>query len=171
MAPQNGFSFEEVSLKVEELEARSVTFVDLPGIIHTAEQNQSKEIVQQVKNLTMQYIARDNAIVLCVVDLTKDLEMNAIFQLIGDVDQNGRRTIIVFTKVDKCMSDPQKLEAIIDEVKTKKRYHNYKHFFFVDSSLENTEEDTFLRSKFIENIKSNHITAQSKNYISRFAAL
>ena len=149
LAPENGFSFDEVTLNLQDPRARNVTFVDLPGIIHAPAKNQPKHTVKEVKDMTLSYIEQENAIVLCVVDLTKDLQLNAIFHLFEGIDEEGERTVVVFTKIDQVKKE--KLKVIMDEVENKQNFHVYKHFFFVNSAIE-IENKYFKDEIYKENI-------------------
>lgn len=77
----------------------NLTLIDLPGLIATTESGSSQE-VQLVRQVTEQYISRDNAIIVAVISCETDADNQPIYNLAKARDPRGRRTLGVLTKPD-----------------------------------------------------------------------
>ena len=105
------------SFRIESPETRNLTVVDLPGIFHSTTQNQDPSLTRDVQETVMRHIRDPQCVILCVIDCTKDLALNTLFQLLREVDEKGSRTIIVFTKIDKISDDREGVTELIEKVK------------------------------------------------------
>ena len=138
-----GFIFDVMPrIRIENPDARNLTVVDLPGIIHSANKAQSEDVVDRVRDMALKHIQGNRTIILCVIDSTRDLALNKIFQLVNQVDPNGDRTVVVFTKIDKCLQDHSRMTHFLDQVKSQD-YHTFKNHVFVNSLLDDDEELKF----------------------------
>ena len=144
LVPQSGgFIFDVMPrIRIENPEARNLTVVDLPGIIHTATKTQDEHVVENVKNMVVRHIQNRQTIILCVIDSTRDLALNNIFQLVNKVDPEGNRTIVVFTKIDKCLEDKARIAHFLSQIHSQD-YHTFKHHIFVNSLMNDDEEAEF----------------------------
>ena len=92
------------------------------------------------------HIESPKSIILCVIDVTRDLALHKIFGLLRTVDPEGIRTIVVFTKVDRCLQERSKLETILNQVQNKD-FHPCTHYVFVNSLLaDDAQEEVFFES-------------------------
>ena len=140
-----GFVFDVMPrIRIENPDAKNLTVVDLPGIIHSANKTQGEDIVDRVRDMAMKHIQGQRTIILCVIDSTRDLALNKIFQLVNQVDPNGDRTVVVFTKIDKCLQDHSRMTHFINQVKSQE-YHTFKYHVFVNSLLDDDEERDFFQ--------------------------
>ena len=125
MPQKGGFIFDAMPrIRIENPEARNLTVVDLPGIIHSATKTQDEDVVENVKNMVARHIQNQQTIILCVIDSTRDLALNKIFQLVNKVDPEGNRTIVVFTKIDKCLQDKSRIAHFLSQIQS----HRLSHF-------------------------------------------
>ncbi|KAG7441691.1 P-loop containing nucleoside triphosphate hydrolase protein [Guyanagaster necrorhizus] len=91
------FSNDIVQVELRDPDLTDLSFVDLPGIIHNAEE----ETIKLVQDLVVSYIeGSDNTIVLITIPMTDDIEMQAAVKLAKERDPGGDRTIGVLTKPD-----------------------------------------------------------------------
>ena len=128
-------------IRVETPHGQNLTIVDLPGIIHSANsRTQDETVVENVRETVTRYIENPKSIILCVVDMTRDLALNKIFDIMNKADPDGNRTIVVFTKIDKCVTDKSRLEKLLEQIRNKD-YHEYKHCVFVNSATNDDDEE------------------------------
>ncbi|KAK0200177.1 P-loop containing nucleoside triphosphate hydrolase protein [Desarmillaria ectypa] len=91
------FSRNYVQVELRDPNLTDLSFVDLPGIIHNADEN----IIKLVHDLVVSYIEEsENTIVLITIPMSDDIEMQAAVKLAKSRDPNGDRTIGVLTKPD-----------------------------------------------------------------------
>ena len=137
-----GFNLDTMArIRIENPDARNLTIVDLPGIIHSAnKRTQDESVVEKVRDMVWKYISVEKSIILCVIDMTRDLALNKIFDLVNSVDPEGQRTIVVFTKIDKCVADKDRLQKMLQQV-ANQDYHKYKHCVFVNSAAKSDAQE------------------------------
>ncbi|KAK0200154.1 P-loop containing nucleoside triphosphate hydrolase protein [Desarmillaria ectypa] len=91
------FSKNIVQVELRDPDLTDLSFVDLPGIIHNAEE----ETIKLVHDLVVSYIEEsENTIVLITIPMSDDIEMQAAVKLAKSRDPDGDRTIGVLTKPD-----------------------------------------------------------------------
>lgn len=73
---------------------------DLPGLIHSANKNQSKEDVDFVRDLVDEYIGNQRTIIFAVVSAKNDYANQIILKKARDFNQNGSRTLGLIAKPD-----------------------------------------------------------------------
>nr|XP_046246560.1 dynamin 3a isoform X2 [Scatophagus argus] len=77
-----------------------LTLVDLPGITKVPVGDQPADIEYQIRDMIMQYICKENCLILAVTPANTDLANSDALKLAKDVDPQGLRTIGVITKLD-----------------------------------------------------------------------
>jgi len=93
------FSPNTVALEVKGPDLADLNFYDLPGVFLTAKRPEDKFLERVVKNLTCEYIARPNAIILGAVPMNIDAENSYAFKLIRELKAESR-CVGVMTKAD-----------------------------------------------------------------------
>uniref|UniRef100_A0A3Q0S456 Interferon-induced GTP-binding protein Mx n=1 Tax=Amphilophus citrinellus TaxID=61819 RepID=A0A3Q0S456_AMPCI len=78
----------------------NLTLVDLPGITKVPVGDQPTDIEYQIRDMIMQYICKENCLILAVTPANTDLANSDALKLAKDVDPQGLRTIGVITKLD-----------------------------------------------------------------------
>ncbi|KFQ65314.1 Dynamin-3, partial [Pelecanus crispus] len=78
----------------------SLTLIDLPGITKVPVGDQPPDIEQQIRDMIMQFISRENCLILAVTPANTDLANSDALKLAKEVDPQGLRTIGVITKLD-----------------------------------------------------------------------
>ena len=78
-----------------------LTLVDLPGIIHTANRDQTDEDIDLVNRLVAEYMRQPQSIILSVVAADYDFANQVVLQRARQFDSVGRRTLGIITKPDR----------------------------------------------------------------------
>ncbi|XP_075793169.1 dynamin-3 isoform X8 [Pelodiscus sinensis] len=95
-----GISSIPINLRVCSPHVLSLTLVDLPGITKIPVGDQPPDIEQQIRDMIMQFISRENCLILAVTPANTDLANSDALKLAKEVDPQGLRTIGVITKLD-----------------------------------------------------------------------
>ena len=95
-----GISNIPINLRVYSPHVLNLTLVDLPGITKVAVGDQPKDIEEQIKNMILEFIAKEGCLILAVSPANSDLANSDALKLAREVDPNGNRTIGVITKLD-----------------------------------------------------------------------
>lgn len=69
----------------------NLTLIDLPGITKVPVGDQPADIEQQIRDMIMQFITRENCLVLAVTPANTDLANSDALKLAKDVDPQGKR--------------------------------------------------------------------------------
>lgn len=77
-----------------------MTLVDLPGITKVPVGDQPPDIEAQIRNMILDFISKDNCLILAVTPANSDLANSDALKLAREVDPSGVRTIGVITKLD-----------------------------------------------------------------------
>uniref|UniRef100_A0A3P8PR10 Interferon-induced GTP-binding protein Mx n=1 Tax=Astatotilapia calliptera TaxID=8154 RepID=A0A3P8PR10_ASTCA len=89
-----------IHLRIHSPHVLNLTLVDLPGITKVPVGDQPTDIEYQVRDMIMQYICKENCLILAVTPANTDLANSDALKLAKDVDPQGLRTIGVITKLD-----------------------------------------------------------------------
>lgn len=106
-----------ISLSIQGPGIQRMVLVDLPGIISTVTNKLAPGTRECIEEMVTDYMKNPNAIILCIQDGSIDAERSIFTNLIREVDEKGRRTIVVVTKVDvaeKAHDDPSEIKEILD---------------------------------------------------------
>uniref|UniRef100_A0A8C6LXY1 Interferon-induced GTP-binding protein Mx n=1 Tax=Nothobranchius furzeri TaxID=105023 RepID=A0A8C6LXY1_NOTFU len=89
-----------ITLQIHSPHVLNLTLVDLPGITKVPVGDQPADIEYQIRDIIMQYICKENCLILAVTPANSDLANSDALKLAKDVDPQGQRTIGVITKLD-----------------------------------------------------------------------
>ncbi|KAI4563072.1 hypothetical protein MJT46_010681 [Ovis ammon polii x Ovis aries] len=95
-----GISSIPINLRVYSPHVLNLTLIDLPGITKVPVGDQPPDIEYQIREMIMQFITRENCLILAVTPANTDLANSDALKLAKDVDPQGLRTIGVITKLD-----------------------------------------------------------------------
>ncbi|XP_029440865.1 dynamin-2 isoform X3 [Rhinatrema bivittatum] len=95
-----GISPVPINLRVYSPHVLNLTLIDLPGITKVPVGDQPQDIEYQIKDMILQFIARESCLILAVTPANTDLANSDALKLAKEVDPQGLRTIGVITKLD-----------------------------------------------------------------------
>lgn len=95
-----GISPVPINLRVYSPHVLNLTLIDLPGITKVPVGDQPIDIEQQIHDMIMTYIRKENCLILAVTPANSDLANSDALKLAKEVDPEGMRTIGVITKLD-----------------------------------------------------------------------
>uniref|UniRef100_A0A4X1UFF9 Dynamin-2 n=1 Tax=Sus scrofa TaxID=9823 RepID=A0A4X1UFF9_PIG len=95
-----GISSVPINLRVYSPHVLNLTLIDLPGITKVPVGDQPPDIEYQIREMIMQFITRENCLILAVTPANTDLANSDALKLAKEVDPQGLRTIGVITKLD-----------------------------------------------------------------------
>ncbi|KAK7121471.1 hypothetical protein R3I93_022534 [Phoxinus phoxinus] len=95
-----GICDELITLEVMSPDVCDLTLIDLPGIARVPVKGQPQDIGNQIKNLIMKFIEKQETINLVVVPCNTDIATTEALKMAQEVDHDGRRTVAILTKPD-----------------------------------------------------------------------
>nr|XP_027195879.1 dynamin-like isoform X2 [Dermatophagoides pteronyssinus] len=95
-----GISPVPINLRVYSPHVLNLTLIDLPGMTKVPVGDQPIDIEQQIRDMLLTYIRRENCLILAVTSANQDLATSDALKLAKEVDPEGLRTIGVITKLD-----------------------------------------------------------------------
>ncbi|GCB75888.1 hypothetical protein scyTo_0017398 [Scyliorhinus torazame] len=95
-----GISSIPINLRVHSPHVLNLTLIDLPGITKVPLGDQPADIEHQIKEMIMQFISKENCLILAVTPANSDLANSDALKIAKEVDPQGLRVIGVITKLD-----------------------------------------------------------------------
>uniref|UniRef100_A0AAR2K891 Dynamin-2 n=1 Tax=Pygocentrus nattereri TaxID=42514 RepID=A0AAR2K891_PYGNA len=95
-----GISPVPINLRVYSPNVLNLTLVDLPGMTKVPVGDQPADIEHQIKDMLMQFVTKENCLLLAVSPANSDLANSDALKVAKEVDPQGLRTIGVITKLD-----------------------------------------------------------------------
>ncbi|XP_048875072.1 dynamin-1a isoform X1 [Brienomyrus brachyistius] len=95
-----GISPVPINLRVYSPHVLNLTLVDLPGMTKVPVGDQPADIEHQIRDMLMQFVTKDNCLLLAVSPANSDLANSDALKIAKEVDPQGQRTIGVITKLD-----------------------------------------------------------------------
>ncbi|XP_037608625.1 dynamin-1a isoform X5 [Sebastes umbrosus] len=95
-----GISPVPINLRVYSPNVLNLTLVDLPGMTKVPVGDQPADIEAQIKEMLMQFVTKENCLMLAVSPANSDLANSDALKIAKEVDAQGMRTIGVITKLD-----------------------------------------------------------------------
>ncbi|XP_073496296.1 dynamin-1 isoform X9 [Phyllobates terribilis] len=95
-----GISPVPINLRVYSPNVLNLTLVDLPGMTKVPVGDQPVDIEAQIRDMLMQFVTKDNCLILAVSPANSDLANSDALKIAKEVDPQGQRTIGVVTKLD-----------------------------------------------------------------------
>ncbi|CAL8342749.1 unnamed protein product [Lota lota] len=111
-----GISPEPIHLKIFSPKVLNLTLVDLPGITKVPVGDQPEDIEAQVQEMIQSFISNPNSLILAVSPANSDLATSEALKLARDTDPDGRRTLLVVTKLDLMDAGTDALEVLLGRV-------------------------------------------------------
>lgn len=95
-----GVSSTPINLCIHSPNVLNLTLIDLPGVTKIPVGDQPDDIETQVREMILEYICKENCLILAVSPANVDLATSDALKLAREVDKDGVRTIGVITKLD-----------------------------------------------------------------------
>ncbi|KAJ8400931.1 hypothetical protein AAFF_G00388880 [Aldrovandia affinis] len=111
-----GISPEPIYLKIFSPHVLNLTLVDLPGITKVPVGDQPEDIEAQVQEMILSFISNPNSLILSVSPANSDLATCDALKLSREVDPDGRRTLLVVSKLDLMDAGTDALEVLLGRV-------------------------------------------------------
>ncbi|MCJ8735348.1 hypothetical protein PDJAM_G00245900 [Pangasius djambal] len=111
-----GISAEPIHLKIYSPNVLNLTLVDLPGITKVPVGDQPEDIETQVQEMILSFISNPNSLILCVSPANSDLATSDALKLAREVDPDGRRTLLVVSKLDLMDAGTDALEVLLGRI-------------------------------------------------------
>uniref|UniRef100_A0A6Q2Y4K4 Interferon-induced GTP-binding protein Mx n=1 Tax=Esox lucius TaxID=8010 RepID=A0A6Q2Y4K4_ESOLU len=107
---------EPIYLKIFSPHVLNLTLVDLPGITKVPVGDQPEDIEAQVQQMILSFISNPNSLILSVSPANSDLATSDALKLAREVDPDGRRTLLVVSKLDLMDAGTDALEVLLGRV-------------------------------------------------------
>lgn len=95
-----GISDSPIRLSVYSPHVLNLTLIDLPGITRVPVGDQPNDIEAQIRTMLIEYIKNPKCIILAVHPANTDLATSEALKLAKEIDPEGKRTLVVCTKLD-----------------------------------------------------------------------
>ena len=95
-----GIKADPITLRVFSPHVLNLTLIDLPGITRVPVGDQPDDIEFQMRQMVLTFIRNPNCIILAVHAANTDLPTSEALKLAREVDPQGKRTLVVATKLD-----------------------------------------------------------------------
>uniref|UniRef100_A0A8C3A8C6 Dynamin-1-like protein n=1 Tax=Cyclopterus lumpus TaxID=8103 RepID=A0A8C3A8C6_CYCLU len=116
LGDNKGISPEPIYLKIFSPKVLNLTLVDLPGITKVPVGDQPEDIEAQVQEMILSFISNPNCLILTVSPANSDLATSDALKLAREVDTDGRRTLLVVSKLDLMDAGTDALEVLLGRV-------------------------------------------------------
>lgn len=101
----SSFSRDVLELEISGPKLPHLTLVDLPGLIHHPNKEQTQDDVDIPKELVKKYMSQPRAIVLAIVTAKNDTSNQVVLKMAKEADAHGVRTMGIITKPDCLIRD------------------------------------------------------------------
>lgn len=101
----SSFSRDTLELEVSGPKLPHLTLVDLPGLIHHPNKEQTQDDVDIPRELVKKYMSQPRAIVLAIVTAKNDTSNQVVLKMAKEADAHGARTMGIITKPDCLIRD------------------------------------------------------------------
>lgn len=95
-----GISHVPINLRVYSPHVLNLTLIDLPGLTKVPVGDQPADIENQIRDMILTFITKENCLILAVTAANTDLACSDALKLAKETDPAGLRTIGVLTKLD-----------------------------------------------------------------------
>jgi hypothetical protein len=95
------FSDDVLRVEITGPDQPHLTIVDLPGLIHSKNKDQTDEDVELIQRLVRNYMNNKRSIILAIVTAKNDLANQIVLSLAKKYDPKGLRTLGIITKPDE----------------------------------------------------------------------
>ncbi|KAK2811599.1 hypothetical protein FQN50_001941 [Emmonsiellopsis sp. PD_5] len=148
----SAFSKHVLRIEISGPQKPKLTLVDLPGLIHSENKQQSEADVKLISNLVESYITNPRSIIISVVSAKNDIANQIILKRARKVDPKGLRTLGLITKPDTLPAGSDSEAEFIDlasnnNIEFRLGWHVLRNRDF-DSRDASTEERDLVEQEF-----------------------
>ena len=152
-----------IYLRITGPNVPTMTLVDLPGLTMVAREDdgQPADIKQQIRKLVVDFISEPNTIIMCCMAARSDLETDMALDLVKEIDQEGKRTIGILTKVDLMNRDSNVTDYLTNRcsknLKLKYQYYAVRNKTSQERTLQearHAEKEFFYNHPLYGNLKN-----------------
>ena len=105
-------SKEEITVNLYSSRMANLTLVDMPGVVSIRTEGQPENIVSMIENMVRKRIENSNVLILAITPAVSDLANSKALSMAQSADPEGKRTIGVFTKLDRLENGCSAIELI-----------------------------------------------------------
>ncbi|KAK7524157.1 dynamin family protein [Phyllosticta citriasiana] len=116
-AETKAFSDDVLRVEISGPEQPHLTLVDLPGVIHAENKQQSSDDVELVQTLVRKYMNSSRSIILAVISAKNDYANQIVTKLAREFDPQGTRTLGIITKPDTLHAGSESEKSFINLAK------------------------------------------------------
>ena len=99
------FSFDKLRIEASGPDFPLLTLIDLPGLILTANDNQTQQDVKDAEEIVRLYARNEQSLMLAIISAETEMVNQKALALTSEFDPKGNRTIGVITKPDQLPAD------------------------------------------------------------------
>jgi GTP-binding protein EngB required for normal cell division len=104
-----------------------ITIVDLPGLIHAENQDQTQDDVKLVRDLVNRYMENPRSIILAIVSAENDAALQIVLSLAKVADPDRKRTMGIITKPDTLeFKGPESMNSFLKLARNESESHQFK---------------------------------------------
>ncbi|CRG86338.1 hypothetical protein PISL3812_03343 [Talaromyces islandicus] len=156
----SSFSRDILELEISGPKLPHLTLVDLPGLIHHPNKEQTQDDVDIPKELVKKYMSQSRAIVLAIVTAKNDTSNQVVLKMAKEADAHGARTMGIITKPDCLIRDSPNEAAFFalasnKETSFKLGWHVLRNGDFNERTNSNYSRDTVEKEFFASGIWRN----------------
>ena len=124
----------------------NLTLVDLPGLIVSTPDSESRYQIKMIRKLVSRFMARQESVILAVVSAETDFQIQSVLDMVKQHDPLGLRTIAVVTKVD-LITGPTRRDDILRRARNvSQEFRGWHLVRNVDTDMDHSVESTRLES-------------------------
>lgn len=151
------FSFDKLRIEASGPDFPLLTLIDLPGLILTPNDNQTKQDVQDAEAIVKHYMKNQQSLMLAIISAETEMVNQLSLELAQEFDPKGSRTIGVITKPDLLPTNHPRIKYLVQcargEIEQRKLAHGWfvlknRNFDAIGVSAEqrDKEESSFFKN-------------------------
>ncbi|KAK2741135.1 hypothetical protein FQN57_005736 [Myotisia sp. PD_48] len=117
---KSGFSDDILRVEISGPEKPELTLVDLPGLYTSTSQDQGKEGIEMVHDLTMKYMKNPRSIILAVIGAKTDYHQQRVLNIAEEFDPKRERTLGIITQPDILEANSEEEDIYLQFIKNQK---------------------------------------------------
>ena len=144
--PERSFFKDTLRIEVSNPNRPPLTFVELPGLISTNE-DQPKEDIDVVYDLARKYMRGKKTIILAVLSAENYPVNQKVLSMVKEMDPNGNRTMGIITKPDKLKNGTKWEDRFLRYAKNDHRKYKFKLGWYVVRNCDKGEDGYSLEER------------------------